>query len=65
MLKNRITGILPTVNLYFDYPSYRFYNTVNELYFRYGWDKRNINAYPLPTIDPNNHSVERNEVTPF
>ena len=65
VLKNRITGILPTVNLYFDYPSYRFYNTVNELYFRYGWDKRDVNAYPLPMIDPNNHSVERNEVTPF
>nr|DAJ39020.1 MAG TPA: DNA directed DNA polymerase [Caudoviricetes sp.] len=62
VLKNRITGILPLVNLYFDYPSYRFYQTPNELWLRYGWNKDNS---PIRTDDPNPHAVAVKEVSPF
>lgn len=65
VLKNRITGVLPLVNLYFDYPSYRFYQTPQELWFRYGWDKRDLKLFPLNTNDPNSHVVEAKEVSPF
>ncbi len=57
VLKNRITGLLPTTELYFDYPSYRFYRTPKELWFRYAW---NTDQSPLNTNDPNPH-----EETPF
>lgn len=52
VLKNRITGVLPLIRLYFDYPSYRFYKTPSELWFRYGWNKDNS---PLRKDDPNPH----------
>lgn len=67
VLKNRITGSLPLVNLYFDYPSYRFYDTPSELYFRYGWDKRDTKNFPIPTTDPNKHDIPgvEEEVSPF
>lgn len=60
VLKNRITGLLPTTELYFDYNSYRFYRTPKELWFRYGW---NTDTSPLNTNDPNPHG--RVEETPF
>lgn len=50
VLKNRITGLVPKVDLYFDYPSYRFYRTPEELWHRYKWNK---NKEPLRTDDPN------------
>lgn len=63
VLKNRITGVLPTVDLYFDYPSYRFYKTPQELWFRYGWDK---SLSPLPTNDPNTHIIpQKEDVSPL
>ena len=63
VLKNRITGVLPKVDLYFDYPSYRFYKTPKELWFRYSWDK---SITPLPTNDPNPHIIpQREEVSPL
>lgn len=66
VLKNRITGALPLVNLYFDYPSYRFYVTPKELYFRYAWDKRSEKDFPIPTTDPNKHEIPgQEEVSPF
>lgn len=65
VLKNRITGVLPLVNLYFDYPSYRFYQRPEEVWFRYGWDKRDLSQYPIPTYDPNNHKVASKEVSPL
>ena len=50
VLKNRITGFTGTgCELNFDYQSYRFYNTPDELWKRYGWNKDNS---PLPTTDP-------------
>lgn len=50
VLKNRITGFTGTgCELNFDYQSYRFYNTTDELWKRYGWNKDNT---PLPTNDP-------------
>ncbi len=55
VLKNRITGLLPECELYFDYNSYRFYRTPEELWMRYKW---NTDTSPLPTIDPNNHRKE-------
>lgn len=65
VLKNRITGILPLINLYFDYPTYRFYRTPEEVYFRYGWDKRDVNKYPIPTTDPNEHNIYIPEECPL
>lgn len=62
VLKNRITGILPLVKLYFDYPSYRFYKKPSELWFRYGWNK---DASPIRTDDPNPHNVVAEEVSPL
>ena len=62
VLKNRITGILPLVKLYFDYPSYRFYKKPSELWFRYGWNK---DASPIRTNDPNPHNVVAEEVSPL
>jgi len=56
ILKNRYTGKLGTAKLYFDYPDYRFYSSVPELYKRYGWwDKKDKEAIPVPTKDPNIH----------
>lgn len=55
VLKNRITGLLPECELYFDYNSYRFYRTPEELWMRYKW---NTDTSPLPTTDPNNHRKE-------
>lgn len=62
VLKNRITGILPLVKLYFDYPSYRFYKKPSELWFRYGWNK---DTSPIRTDDPNPHNVGAEEVSPL
>ena len=62
VLKNRITGILPLVKLYFDYPSYRFYKKPSELWFRYGWNK---DTSPIRTDDPNPHNVVAEEVPPL
>lgn len=55
VLKNRITGLLPECEMYFDYNSYRFYRTPEELWMRYKW---NTDTSPLPTTDPNNHRKE-------
>lgn len=62
VLKNRITGVLPLVKLYFDYPSYRFYKNPSELWFRYNWNK---DTSPLRTDDPNNHGEMKSEVSPL
>ena len=62
VLKNRITGILPLVKLYFDYPSYRFYKKPSELWFRYGWNK---DTSPIRTDDPNPHDVVAEEASPL
>lgn len=61
VLKNRITGVLPTVDMYFDYNSYRFYRTPSELWFRYNWNK---DTSPLRTDDPNIHKIEEKS-SPF
>lgn len=55
VLKNRITGSMPEVNLYYDVASCRFYQTPAELFFRYDWDYLNPN--PTPTEDPNRHGL--------
>jgi twinkle protein len=53
LFKNRITGHAnKEINQYFDYLSYRFYSTPEELWKRYKWDKR---VDPLPRHDPNKH----------
>ena len=60
VLKNRITGVLPLVQLYFDYNSYRFYRTPQELWFRYAWDRRDVTKFPINTTDPNSHAIAMN-----
>lgn len=60
VLKNRVTGLLPKTDLYFDYPSYRFYREPEELWFRYKW---NDDRSPIRTDDPNRK--ERAENTPL
>lgn len=62
VLKNRITGHLPSVDVYFDYDTYRFYKEPRELWFRYKWNK---DTTPLPTHDPNNHFVNGEGGDPF
>lgn len=59
VLKNRITGLVPKVDLYFDYPSYRFYRTPRELWYRYKWDWDN--KTPERTDDPNDHQIPGSE----
>jgi len=59
VLKNRITGLVPKVDLYFDYPSYRFYRTPRELWYRYKWDWDN--KTPERTDDPNEHQIPGSE----
>jgi hypothetical protein len=51
ILKNRYTGKIGEALFYFDYFSYKFFNTPQELWRRYGWDK---NTSPLRTDNPNN-----------
>jgi twinkle protein len=55
VLKNRFTGKVDEIRAYFDYPSYRFYSSVKELWKRYGWNK---STEPLRSDDPNKHGVE-------
>jgi replicative DNA helicase len=50
VLKNRYTGKIDVSNLYFDYPSYRFFGSPKELWKRYGWNK---NTSPIRTDNPN------------
>lgn len=58
IFKNRYTGKMGEAQLYFDYPSYRFYDTVQELFKRYKWDK---NTTPIPSKDPNHHEGDAPE----
>ena len=59
--------MVPKVDLYFDYPSYRFYRTPEELWHRYKWDMDNKNPLgwdvkdkkALGNIDPNEHKLPR------
>jgi len=53
IMKNRLTGKMGSIRLYFDYTSYRFYSRPSELWKRYKWNK---STAPLPTNDPNKHS---------
>lgn len=62
VLKNRITGLVPKIDLYFDYASYRFYRTPEEVYHRYKWDD---NLAPIPKTDPNEHKIPGEDKTPL
>lgn len=56
LFKNRITGHAnKEINQYFDYLSYKFYSTPEELWKRYRWDKRGNDN--LPKHDPNKHEI--------
>ena len=54
IMKNRYTGKIDKALLYFSYPSYRFYDTIEALYKRYKWNK---DTSPIPTHDPHEHSL--------
>lgn len=54
VIKNRITGLMPKVEAYFDFPSYRFYRTPQEVWKRYKW---NDDLKPISDIDPNSHTL--------
>ena len=56
VIKNRLTGLMPKIELYFDFPSYRFYRTPNELWKRYKWNK---DTSPIRTDDPNQHLLTK------
>lgn len=62
VLKNRITGLVPKVDVFFDYPSYRFYRTPAEIWHRYKWDD---NISPLRRDDPNPHEIPGEEDNPL
>lgn len=47
--KNRITGDLPKVDLWYNKASSRFYNQTKELWFRYKWD---TSKEPIPNYNP-------------
>lgn len=59
ILKNRYTGKLSRTRIYFDFTSYRFYSFPKELWKRYKWNK---DTNPLPTHDPNQHSIMPEEM---
>lgn len=63
VLKNRITGLVPKVDLFFDYASYRFYRTPEELWYRYKWDSNC--KLPKQTGDPNDHKIPGEDKTPL
>jgi twinkle protein len=63
VLKNRITGLVPKVELFFDYPSYRFYRTPEEIWHRYKWDWDN--KTPIQKTDPNDHLIPGEENNPL
>jgi len=52
VIKNRITGLMPKVETYFDFQSYRFYRTPKEVWKRYKW---NTDLTPISDTDPNSH----------
>lgn len=62
VLKNRITGLVPKVDVFFDYTSYRFYRTPEEIWHRYKWDD---NLDPINTFDPNPHEIPGEEDSPL
>ena len=45
IMKNRYTGKVNKVKLYFNYTSYRFFSNAKELFKRYGWNK-DVSPYP-------------------
>ena len=49
IFKNRYTGKIGECRVFFDYKSYRFFETPQELYKRFKWDK---NPNPLPKSFP-------------
>jgi len=49
IMKNRYTGKIGEVKVFFNYKSYRFFSNAKELFKRYGWDK-NKNR-PMPKIE--------------
>ena len=55
VMKNRYTGKIDKARAYFDYTSYRFYNTPDELYKRYNWWPESDKT-PIPTRDHNDHN---------
>ena len=54
---------MPKVELFFDYPSYRFYRTPEEIWHRYKWDRDN--KEPMPKTDPNDHLIPGEENNPL
>jgi twinkle protein len=58
VMKNRYTGKLAAVKLFFNYKSYRFFSTREELFKRYKWNKDNS---PLPKLE----DEEPRLATPF
>lgn len=48
ILKNRYTGKLDAVRLFFDYNSYRFFSKREELFKRFKWD---TSTKPIPTLE--------------
>lgn len=54
VIKNRITGLMPKVETYFDFPSYRFYRTPQEVWKKYKW---NDDLKPYSDTDPNSHTL--------
>lgn len=55
VIKNRINGQVPKIDLYFDFPSMRFYKTPSQLWYRFKFDD---NKSPMPNNDPNSHIIE-------
>lgn len=54
VIKNRLTGLMPKIEVYFDFPSYRFYRTPSEVWKKYKWNK---DLKPFSDTDPNSHTI--------
>ena len=54
VIKNRLTGLMPKIEVYFDFPSYRFYRTPAEVWKKYKWNK---DLKPVSDTDPNSHTI--------
>jgi hypothetical protein len=48
ILKNRYTGTIDTLRLFFNYKSYRFFSKAEELFRRYKWD---TNSSSIPKLE--------------
>lgn len=58
VIKNRINGQMPKIDMYYDPVSMRFYNDLEGLWYRFKFDD---NTTPIPDYDPNPHGEKEGD----